>query len=680
MNKDETLNLFNQGKAAWNAWAQDRLAERRAWAEDDTWPEGKNPPWENADIKRWRENATADFSDHTFEADVDFDGWVFPSHVYFRETQFSGGTNFSEAQFSRDAYFAEAQFAGDATFEEAQFSGDATFEEAQFAGDATFEEAQFSGDATFEEALFSGNAAFSKAQFSGYAAFSKAQFSGYAAFREAQFSGYAGFSDAQFSGDAAFREAQFSGDAAFSDAQFSGHAAFSKAQFSGNANFSDAQFSGDAAFSKAQFSGYAGFSDAQFSGDATFEEAQFSRDAYFAEAKFSGKARFWEAEFSGDATFAEAQFSGDATFEEAQFSRDADFAEAQFSGNAAFSDAQFSGYAAFSKAAFIIRADFRTATFTGNTAFENTRFKGRVDFLAAKSDRAFTLAGSVFDAVPDFSQMRFEEAPRLDNLRIQPGRFARPVRLYNGCRSLPKAAPRAGRRAVAKIRWWLGFATEKDRDLLAQVTPNDEAAKYRALQRLAERGHDYRLEQAFFRAELRERQFHDDWPWHPRFLGALFYEGISNFGASLVLPLAWLLVSTFIFAGLYLNHAKGSEVPFGDAVAGSVRHVAHAVAGTGPPSGAGCARDAKGNPYVDGNRYTAALSLSGRNTLLFAAGAFTEAQRKSLTCLYGYHRVAGRDQPDVPTAVTLLGALQTVVSLILFFLFGLALRNQFKIR
>ena len=88
MNREETLALLpSKAEEAWNAWAQERLAERRAWAEDGTWPEGENPPTENADIERWCEQAAADFNDHTFETDVDFGGVIFPWRADFMKAE-----------------------------------------------------------------------------------------------------------------------------------------------------------------------------------------------------------------------------------------------------------------------------------------------------------------------------------------------------------------------------------------------------------------------------------------------------------------------------------------------------------------------------------------------------------------------------------------------------------------
>ena len=52
--------------------------------------------------------------------------------------------------------------------------------------------------------------------------------------------------------------------------------------------------------------------------------------------------------------------------------------------------------------------------------FHNAQFKGEADFNAVAGKRAFSMAGARFQRVPDFIQAHFEEAPRLDNVQVEP--------------------------------------------------------------------------------------------------------------------------------------------------------------------------------------------------------------------------------------------------------------------
>ena len=112
-------------------------------------------------------------------------------------------------------------------------------------------------------------------------------------------------------------------------------------------------------------------------------------------------------------------------------------------------------------------------------------------------------------------------------------------------------------------------------------------------------------------------------------------------------------------------------------VAQQMAHGVAAAVGSGavaPPERRLCA------PGGAGEAVSAALALSARNSLLFAAGILGDKSRQVQACLYGTQTVAGRPEPRIPGWVSALGAVQMVLSAVLLFLFGLALRNQFKIR
>jgi hypothetical protein len=67
MNRDETAELFLQGREAWNAWAEGLLAERKALEAAGTWKSRREWPWEpekgeNPETQAWLDKAFADFS------------------------------------------------------------------------------------------------------------------------------------------------------------------------------------------------------------------------------------------------------------------------------------------------------------------------------------------------------------------------------------------------------------------------------------------------------------------------------------------------------------------------------------------------------------------------------------------------------------------------------------------
>jgi hypothetical protein len=74
MNREETLALYARGKEAWNAWAEDMLAKRKALEEAGTWEVENNLgslELQNEATKAWAAVATADFSSaevpHSFD-------------------------------------------------------------------------------------------------------------------------------------------------------------------------------------------------------------------------------------------------------------------------------------------------------------------------------------------------------------------------------------------------------------------------------------------------------------------------------------------------------------------------------------------------------------------------------------------------------------------------------------
>lgn len=222
--------------------------------------------------------------------------------------------------------------------------------------------------------------------------------------------------------------------------------------------------------------------------------ADFSRMCFQIEVSL----RFDGFIFPGTALFEGALFSGYAGFEGAQFEREAEFWGAQFRANASFENAEFSEDAKFSMAKFAQFAQFAKASFSENA-----------NFSAIRGERGFSLADATFDEVPDFNQAHFEEAPRLDNIKV----------------TSPK-----------------GAAT-------------DATSKYRALKRLAIQGHDHVRELQFFKYELQSRLANKEDPWSIC-LAIRAYGLLSDFGRSFMRPLGIWAALVLFFAGIYWLSAR----------------------------------------------------------------------------------------------------------------------------
>jgi Pentapeptide repeats (9 copies) len=721
---DRARIAHEAAKAHWNAWSEVMLGKRKALEEAALWITDKFAQPQNDETRAWMEAARVDLSRCLFlirgagiketpgqvtkeETDaeeppvksitidalhIDLSGFVFPGRADFQSAAFSGEASFKSATFSSEADFESAAFSGDADFGSATFSGPAFFESTAFSGIANFDRAAFSGRATFQSAAFSGDAIFGSAAFSGDAIFGSATFSGFAFFESTAFSGIAIFESAAFSREAIFRSASFSDDAIFGYAAFSGRATFQSASFSGTAVFQSATFSGEASFKSAAFSDRADFESAAFSGEAIFESAAFSDTAFFQSVAFSGEASFKSASFSGLAVFRSVSFSGPASFRGQTFKNDIFFNGAKFRSER--------------------KIDFGLATFERVAQFDGALFEGETDFSAVWGQRTFSLAGARFEGVPDFIQAHFEEAPRLDNVEVE-------GRLLSS-----RQEPREEGKKLSRRNWlhlWLlrltkpygslDYIYRRTREGVPEGSPlRDIPARWRALKRLAIQGHDTDRELQFFSGEVRSARFAGDWPlpwpiWKAnawggflRFWAGLLYQILSNFGRSLIRPfLAWALcivIFAIYFLGQNEEMALRRDAHFGGPFAVTKEYTRtawkavwsppHCYPGTPPDQ-------ADPPPPQDGftglvqkvrsqtNLVNEALSISYHNAVILLDSSADSAHR-AFGCLYGVERYGGNPVAYVPRSVAIASGVQKLLSAVLIFLFGLAVRNMLKVK
>jgi hypothetical protein len=391
----------------------------------------------------------------------------------------------------------------------------------------------------------------------------------------------------------------------------------------------------------ADFAGHKFTEDADFKGflfpsDARFNEAAFSGGVGFDHATFSGRTRFDNATFSGEAWFDMATFSGDARFDNATFSDEAGFERATFSDEAGFYDAIFSGETWFDNATFSGDAWFNNATFKGRTTFDAAKFEDEAKFNAMRGGAGFSLAAVRFRAVPIFIEANFNEAPRLDNLHIEP--------IYKGNLDLP--------------------------------------ARWRALKRLAVQSLDHEQALLFFKGELQSRRWAERifrlgvyWP-NPAHFPNLAYPVFSDYGRSVLRPLAWWLAGGVLFGFLYLGQFPTlSEKPYWG-IPWAAQEVRPAL-----PGERSCV--ARLNSPM-----SAAFELSLRKAMPLFVLDSTENLNRIYACLYGVHEkavtTAGPLPPaflsNIPKIVIFMGLAQQFISAVLIFLVLLALRNRFRIK
>ena len=76
---------------------------------------------------------------------------------------------------------------------------------------------------------------------------------------------------------------------------------------------------------------------------------------------------------------------------------------------------------------------------------------------------------------------------------------------------------------------------------------------------------------------------------------------------------------------------------------------------------------------------TEAVHLAFRNAFIVLDGG-ADAAHRTHGCLYGIERFGDNPVPVVPSAISFASAIQKLVSAVMIFLFGLALRNMLKMK
>ena len=333
------------------------------------------------------------------------------------------------------------------------------------------------------------------------------------------------------------------------------------------------------------------------------------------------------------------------------------------------------------------------------------------------------MAGAVFEAVPDFIQAHFEEAPRLDNLKVYGRWVARHP--WPEKKKEAKVQPEDGelekkqeeepdsqwrqRRYAARhfggrVRTWPVRAAKGGWRRVQEGNSNIPA-QWRALKRLAIQGHDTERELEYHARELQSQRFEDDWPlpfrfWSPaswvgalRFWFGMFYGLFSDFGQSTIRPALLWLATIAVFAMYFLSGqpyvARPAQTLGYADTAKFYARLAPALWRAPPPCYRG-AFDEDGRPSdkltglvepVIGstNALREAIRLAFRNGSVILDGG-EDAVHRTYGCLYGIERYGGNPVPFVPGFVTDASGIQKVLSALYIFLFGLALRNMLKMK
>ncbi|MEM7660875.1 MAG: pentapeptide repeat-containing protein [Pseudomonadota bacterium] len=480
----------------------------------------------------------------------------------------------------------------------------------------------FYDDSSFESAWFGSEAKFNGATFGKRVRFDRSIFQSGARFEGSKFREEALFDGAQFGDNAYFDSAQFGPNANFARTKFGDRPSFNSAQFHDRTRFDDAVFGTGTLFNNSSFGDHARFSKARFKRGSAFNSAFFGTNAKFDNVSFGGSTRFVKATIGSKARFDYARFEGDAHFD-----------RLTLKGNASWHAAEFQGYASFYKASW--DATGQKVHYGG--AFSAARFRDVADFKTHSFWSFAAFDGATFEKTllitpppsDKAAKVLFREGCTAVNRAVQ----ADLASAHGDCGTSSQVA------TSAKIRRW-----------------DELSGGYRTAKAAMERQGAFERAQGYYRHEIQARLKKPSTTSAERIAGR-FYATFSDYGASIGRPFIGLLASFIVFAALYVLLALGHQLTL-------------------------ALSDQEHWPDIPVNiaaLVEPAFDLSFSNAL----GNFDPTETVQLNA--GGERGLRNTTIDFGSGVwfwtaRVLSAAQTLVSLILAFLFGLAVRRKFQIK
>jgi uncharacterized protein YjbI with pentapeptide repeats len=365
-----------------------------------------------------------------------------------------------------------------------------------------------------------------------------------------------------------------------------------------------------------------------------------------------GLAFFKGACFGRSTNFTGAIFRGGANFTGATFFGEADYTGATFGSRANFLNVQIiKGCSNFTGATFGDGADFTNTTFRDEANFDKTHFEGNVAFNGQTSPfhNAISFAHARFDGEANFSGRRFERTADFTNAR-----FYYPPD-FDGVSNAGKIDFTGAHVSFVPAGKWFHWTTD------TQIP-----VRLRAFRKVAEETKNHDLERDLYIEErkaercvyLRQRWEelkNGGWRHWPRNLLRLairgfwtfimfLYWALADYGRNPLLPFFWLVLSVPFF---YCRYKE---------VLASLMHSA------GP---------------ANADRYNHAVwMLAFGNAVPFVGPLTIDAEVKKFLFCPGF----GSCLAMPPGGFQVWLVVQNIVSIILVFFIGVALRNYFKIK
>ncbi len=336
-----------------------------------------------------------------------------------------------------------------------------------------------------------------------------------------------------------FNGATVIGDSDFTRSIFQSEAHFTGVKFAGAADFSDAVFHNHAIFEQARFAGPADFFGVHFLGRALFDNAQCLDDIGFYKSAFVRRLTINDATFYGKVNL-EGATDGDPIVSSPQLIR----LTAQGTPLTALTGTLDPGVGpSASSFRSLPKLHARRATFYENANFSNRDMLSPSTFRSARFHERALFHGSDIHANVNFHGTRFREA-----LHFTPKHLPKYPDDLLRLRFLNDGAGRdyAGwKKAYLKTR-----AVRRGDDFTADGYFDALETSFRTLKQLMEDRRDRVREGEFFNYELRARRKRSDVPWWER-AASFIYWLISDYGNSIFRPLVTMVL---LFVGLSLAY------------------------------------------------------------------------------------------------------------------------------
>ncbi|MBS9777372.1 MAG: pentapeptide repeat-containing protein [Gammaproteobacteria bacterium] len=394
-------------------------------------------------------------------------------------------------------------------------------------------------------------------------------------------------------------------------------------------------------FSNTVFDENITFSRYYFHFSVSFDFCKFLKESNFIGAKFSNQASFQNVNFYGDALFEETEFYADALFTDIEFHGEVYFVNSKFHGSEAvyFSKIKIKKGINFSGSILYSRFFFRKINCEGNAYFYGAHFHNYVEFESSLFLCSLNFSQAIFENVTAFERNDFT----LD-LDFTHANFKKSV-VFDGCdfSSFPcdfrmtcfNQTP-----LIDNLNSNLYDFISTDKSTLSDYKLYESCEiKFRLLKQLAEKNNNHQKSLEFYACELYCQRRATGGLSNPKNWASYLYGLLSGYGLSLLRPvIMWLVFMMFGFISQALVDDRLSAYSYNVGVERAAFYISPSI----PP--------------------------------FIATPLYQKEVRHRL-----YPNKDKKYQGQLPMTNRFIRFLQTLFTFVSLFLFGLALRNRFKI-